>query len=106
MIVKATIRLRNLYTSLWGIWSIEREHSYGNSEHTAISHLLICPACQRIWAKHIIENDTLLWPVAQFCDQCPIIPSILQPVPGSLLVEEGLGLIDESLLNALPLELL
>jgi hypothetical protein len=53
-------------------------------------------------------DEHICWPVAQFCETCQTSPTGLLvksdwcPVPGSLLVEEGWGVIDTALLNALP----
>jgi hypothetical protein len=87
-------------------WKIEREHSFNGQLNTAASYMLVCPGCQRIWAKHIIEGHDLLYPRAQFCDMCNIVPDGWHPVPGSLLIEEGWGVIDDSLLAAMPADLL
>ena len=90
----------------YDVWDIEREHSYAAGLRTALSHSLVCPGCNVLWAKHLIEGDHWIWPRAQFCEECEIIPDAWHPVPGSLLVNEGFDTIDESLLDALPLDLL
>jgi|SRR6266850_4616976 len=105
MKVKCTIRLL-VRRCEWHSWYIEREHSFNDCKQTAFSHMLVCPSCQTIWAKFIIEKDRIVWPKAQFCEQCPIISDPWHLVPGSLLVEEGWGVVDESLMEALPPELM
>jgi hypothetical protein len=50
------------------------------------------------------DDDKYVWPVAQFCELCNERDDWI-PVPGSLLHEEGWGIIDDSLLAALPEEL-
>ena len=88
---------------------IEREHSFNGQMNVAKSHMLICPKCKHKWAElELYPEDgqqELLWPVAQTCENCSIEDEWM-PVPGSLLVEEGWGIIDDSLLAALPEELL
>lgn len=91
-------------------YRISRSHSFGHPGqppgHVAKSHCLVCPGCQRVWAKLVLDQEPfLVWPVAQFCSDCQITTTWL-PVPGSLLVEEGFGVIDRELLWALPAPLL
>jgi hypothetical protein len=91
----------------WRVWEISREHAYANESRTAVSHALVCPACGQIWARHIIKHDTFCWPKAQFCERCDeVYPDSWHPVPGSLFINEGFDTIDDSLLAALPLDLL
>ena len=82
---------------------IEREHSFNNQLNLAKSHSLICPMCRTRWADLELQSEQceLLWPVAQTCENCQLVDEWM-PVPGSLLVEEGWGVIDDSLLDALP----
>lgn len=88
-------------------WEIEREHSFADETHSARSYCLVCPICLTVWARHKIENDCeFLWPYAQFCEHCTPLPDRLRPVPGSLLIQHGLDTIDDSLLDALPPDLL
>jgi hypothetical protein len=99
-VVKATITLGSR------TWEIEREGSFANSTHSAYSYCLVCPSCTRVWASHRLSGDRLLWPRAGFCEDCPSSVDNLRPVPGSILVQEGLDVIDDALVEALPLELL
>lgn len=99
-IVKATLWLNDR------IWEIEREHSFADETHVAYSYLLCCPLCSRIWFRHILRESSFVWPRAGFCEQCAVTPDRLRPVPGSILIQEGLDLIDDQLLEALPPELL
>jgi hypothetical protein len=85
-------------------WYIEREHAFNDQHNVAVSQLLICPRCHKTWAKLEFDGDRCAWPVAQFCENCNE-PDEWIPVPGSLLNEEGWGIIDDSLLAALPEEL-
>jgi hypothetical protein len=87
-------------------WDFMREHSFSNHMNSASSYMLVCPTCHTIWAKHIIKDYSLVWPYPQFCDRCDVYADRLRPVPGSLLIQHGLDAIDESLLEALPTELL
>jgi hypothetical protein len=103
MMIKATIELPE---ESHAIFQIEREHSFGAAGHTARSYCLVCPSCLSIWAKFRMEGDPFCWPVAQFCRRCPVFADGLRPVPGSLLIQHGLDTIDDSLLLALPEELL
>ena len=83
---------------------IDREHSFtpnGEGWYVAKSKLLVCPKCRRIWAVLEFDDDELVWPVAQSCEECNIRDEWM-PVPGSILEEEGRGVIDTALLNALP----
>ena len=85
---------------------VHRQHSFGGEGHVAYSQLLVCPMCTHIWATLKFVDEELCWPVAQFCELChPREKFSLHPVAGSLLVEEGYGVIDDSLLAALPPEL-
>jgi hypothetical protein len=55
----------------------------------------------------MIDGEPFAWPRAQFCVFCSNIQTdALHPVPGSLLVQEGLDVIDNSLLEAMPEDLL
>lgn len=83
---------------------VNREHSFSDHHYVAKSHGLICPQCRRQWATLKFTDDALVWPVAQFCENHPI-PDEWMPVPGSILNEEGWGVIDDSLLAVLPDEL-
>src|SRR5205807_5800011 len=85
---------------------IDREHSFSNHQRTAFSHMLVCPSCCQIWARIQIESDVIYWPKSQFCERCKVVPDSWHPVPGSLLIQEGWDTIDESLLDALPPDLL
>ncbi len=88
---------------------VEREHSFqGHADgwYVAKSHCLYCPLCQQIWATLKFTDDTLVWSRDQICEGCFIVKDEWMPVPGSLLVEEGYGVIDTALLDALPDELL
>jgi hypothetical protein len=87
-------------------WKFMREHSFANHSHSASSYMLVCPICNTIWAKHIMADQSLVWPYAQFCECCDVYADRLRPVPGSLLIQHGLDTIDESLLEALPTDLL
>jgi hypothetical protein len=102
--INATISLLSPSGS-WKTWHICREPSFGNEDHVVVSWAFFCPLCQTIWAKHLILGDLKVWPRAQFCEECPEWDT-WHPVPGSLLLEEGIGLIDESLLESLPEELI
>jgi len=90
----------------WLCLPVHRHHSFGSDTYLAKSHALFCPSCQTVWAILKFVDDTEVWPVAQFCENCDPKASVLYspwyPVPGSLLVEEGWGVIDESLLAVLP----
>lgn len=91
---------------------IHRNHSFPGLTlegwHVAHSRLLVCPQCWNAWALLKFVDDTYAWPTAQFCKDCspPVQEFGWFPVPGSLLVEEGWGVIDSALLNALPEDLL
>lgn len=89
------------------IFHVHRHHSFGPDTHVAKSHALFCPGCQTVWAILKFVDDNEVWPVAQFCERCrpPAFEAGWFPVPGSILVEEGWGVVDESLLTALPPEL-
>lgn len=96
-----------MFASAKGFWAIEREHSFpgqGDGWHEAKSYSLHCPRCGSRWADVIFAGETLVWPVAQTCESCQVEDEWM-PVPGSLLVEEGYGVIDTALLAALPEEL-
>ena len=86
------------------VWDIVRHHSFNDSTHVPVSHILVCPACTRTWAMLQLEGDTFCWPRAAFCG-CIQHTDEWHPVPGSLLVEEGWGVIDDALLEGLPAEL-
>lgn len=86
------------------LWEIHRCFSYAESTKVAVSHCLVCPACGRTWAILSFPDEKLLWPRAAFCG-CTADRDDWHPVPGSILVEEGYGSVDDSLLNALPAEL-
>lgn len=89
-------------------WNVERQLSWesdGTGYHVARSMALVCPTCGSRWAILRMENEEDTWPVAAFCTKHPKIRE-WQPVPGSILVEVGYGVIDEPLLAKLPLELL
>ena len=87
------------------LWEIERWFSFADSTKVAVSHCLICPACGRTWATLSFPDDRLIWPRAAFCG-CLNYRDDWLPVPGSLLVEEGYGAVDDQLLLALPPDLL
>jgi hypothetical protein len=82
-------------------FKFEREHSYNNQLNVAHSRVLVCPVCVASWAVIKIEGSSMVWPEAQLCAYCGVADEWM-PVPGSLLVEEGWGVIDDSLLEALP----
>lgn len=104
MIIQQAVTL-----SMVGSFAIHREHSFGRPGeppgYLAKSHCLFCPRCQRLWATLAIQGEFLIWPVAQTCSECQISDEWM-PVPGSLLAEEGFGVIDLELLWALPEPLL
>lgn len=83
--------------------TVYREHSFSGG-HCAQSHMLVCPCCCKIWGWFKVHDDELLYPRAQSCEACNVEDDWM-PVPGSILVEEGWGVIDEELLKALPDEL-
>lgn len=88
---------------------VNRDHSFEDCTYVAKSHALFCPGCQEVWAILRFVDEDEVWPVAQFCEHCVpsrFIESPWYPVPGSLLVEEGWGVIDEALLAVLPEQLL
>ena len=89
------------------VYFIERPHSFGGDPpgHVAKSHVLYCPRCHTQWAVLYFDDDEDFWPVGQFCEECGVKDDWC-PVPGSCLVEEGFGIIDEGLLAALPSALL
>lgn len=75
--------------------------------HVASSQILVCPTCWEPWAVLKFVDDQQAWPTAQFCRSCsPPADNNWYPVPGSILVEEGWGVIDTALLAALPEDLL
>lgn len=85
---------------------IHREHSFNEQKNVADSRVLYCPKCNMIVATLRFLDDEYCWPVAQFCAACaPPADNPWFPVPGSILVEEGWGVIDEALLWSLPPEL-
>ncbi len=85
----------------------ERERAFPGVAgwYSAHSCCYVCPACGKVWACMLIDDEPLMWPRAAFCRQHPIKTDWC-PVPGSILTEEGWGVIDKSLLNALPPALL
>jgi len=92
----------------WASWYVHRDHAFCDQTHVAKSHALFCPSCQEIWAILHFVDEREIWPVAQFCEHCR--PSrddyTWYPVAGSILVEEGYGVVDDSLLAGLPPELI
>lgn len=67
----------------------------------AYSILLICPRCKQYWAELTFEGDKDSWPRSAYCEHCAVVDK-WHPVPGSVFVEEGWGVIDTTLLNTLP----
>ena len=97
------IRTQQITLDGVGIFYVHREHSFGGEGHVAHSQVLVCPMCHHNWATLKFVDEPLCWPAAQFCELCHIHERFdLHPVAGSLLVEEGFGVIDDSLLAALP----
>jgi len=95
----------------WAISYVHRKHSFGGDPptHEAKSHALFCPSCHIVWAVLRFVGEEEVWPVGQFCQLHQVQrtrKSEWCPVPGSILVEEGWGVIDEALLFALPEPLL
>lgn len=82
-------------------WFVHRQHSYNGVSLVAYSQVLVCPKCRELWAILQFLDEDLTWPVSAFCEQCQINDE-WHPVPGSILVEEGWGVIDDALLAALP----
>ena len=89
------------------VWEVSREHAYGGNPagRVAYSHILYCPRCCKQWAALYFPDEKDCWPRGQFCADCGVVGD-WNPIAGSLLVEEGYGVIDESLLAALPIPLL
>lgn len=85
----------------WHEFFVHREHAFGGDTHVACSEVLICPQCGQIWARLKFLDDSEVWPRPQTCELCTYRDDWL-PVPGSLLVEEGYGVIDDALLTSLP----
>lgn len=87
---------------------IHREHSFtghdSNGWYEAHSEILVCPRCHKSWAELLFVDDQDWWPTSAYCEQCNVKDD-WHPVPGSILVEEGYGVIDTALLAALPKEL-
>lgn len=111
MILTQVIKLRDKWGEFQSYY-VHREHSYHEQTHVAHSHMLVCPACRDQWAELKFVQDRLVFPRAQFCEGCRLNIHDLNetdrgwyPVPGSLFVEEGWGVIDDSLLRVLPDEL-
>ena len=89
----------------WQGFHVHRNHSFGGDTHEAKSHALFCPSCKEVWAVLRFLDENEVWAVNQFCEHCKPereLEAVWHPVPGSILVEEGWGLIDEALLYALP----
>jgi hypothetical protein len=105
MIRTQQVKLRGRYDNQWSECYIHREHSFGDQMHVACSEMLVCPRCRDVWAYLIFRDEVDCWPTAQFCENCVIAKDDWHPVPGSLLVEEGYGVIDDALLAALPYDL-
>jgi hypothetical protein len=99
MLVKQIITIPREMISV----EILREHAFGEG-HVAQSHVLVCPVSGQPWAYLLIEGDDYIEPRGVFC---PLHTQRAwnSPVPGSILYEEAFGLIDSSLLKALPDEL-
>lgn len=71
------------------------------------SFQLVCPWCGKVWAHSQIGEERWLEPRPVPCESCPPSPeSWLLAPPGSLFPPLGCELIDEPMLEALPLELL
>jgi hypothetical protein len=87
----------------WHEYFVHRDHAWDEG-HVACSELLVCPKCTTTWATLQFLDDDLAWPRSQFCQYCGLSDE-WHPVPGSLLVEEGWGVIDTALLSQLPPEL-
>ena len=86
------------------VFTVERWHSFSNATHVACGEALVCPRCAKVWAVLALEGEEEVWARSQSCGECRHRWDWC-PVPGSLLVEEGYGVIDDSLLAALPFEL-
>ena len=69
--------------------------------------LLVCPACQRSWASlAYTDRRAWLYPYPAFCRDCPF-EDWRKGVPGSVLLNYGLGhTLDTELLERLPEPLL
>ena len=104
-IVHTTVTLRR-YEDGWKQWSFERPLAFGEEEgRWAESYLAVCPICKAIWAEVKVEEMPQFNVRPMLCSRHePILP--FNPVPGSILSEEGLGRIDEEMLKALPTDLL
>lgn len=101
------IRTQTLYVwdyNTWIVRTVHREHAFGNQGHVAYSRLLVCPKCHEVWAKLLILEEPYAYAVGASCERCGVSDK-MHPVPGSILTEEGFGVIDDSLLDKLPPEL-
>ncbi len=83
---------------------VHREHAFNDQMNVACSVLIVCPTCHRMWATLKFVDTQIAWPRAQWCEGCNQ-KDPWHPVPGSILIEEGWGTIDDSLLAALPPDL-
>lgn len=97
------IRTQSIFLGSWT--TVHREHSFGNQGHVAHSELLVCPRCHSVWGKLLFNDEQAAWAVAASCEACNFSHPF-HPVPGSILTEEGFGVIDDSLLAKLPEALL
>lgn len=99
--------LRKQRISILGVgdFEIEREHSFHGSSgelgHVAHSTFLVCPKCRLVWATLQFPDEPFGWPVAAFCRSHEYRDS-WHLVSGSILTEEGWGVIDDALLDGLP----
>jgi hypothetical protein len=86
-------------------WSLSRDpFSQG---YPVYSGLMVCPECCQIWAKLTIEGEPFYEARSIPCVNHPTHSHPdLRPVPGSLLDNPTCNGIDESLLAALPEDLL
>lgn len=71
----------------------------------SVSIAKFCPACQRVWATIRYQPDKLVYPDAVVCEHCDATCS-RGTVPGSLFKDYDDQETSESLVRALPFELL
>ncbi|MDX2059907.1 MAG: hypothetical protein SFV24_19010 [Gemmatimonadales bacterium] len=102
-----TCRATIIHKDFVAPFTFDRERSFPGVAgwHVAHSRCYVCPACGEVWACQMLDGEPLMWPTAAFCRSHKITTDWCV-VPGSILIEEGWGVIDTSLLAAMPPELL
>jgi hypothetical protein len=102
--IKRTLFIEGSY------YQIEQEHSFRGYDfdgwYSVWSVALVCPGCVRVWAMLTVAEAQRHVAVNQYCARCRPAKDehwlVKNAPPGSILHEEGLGVIDTALLEALP----